>query len=279
MKQIIRYLYEYEDGVRIRNIGFIKMEKQMDKCNIHIHGKGVDFGPEKKLEVYVIFLKNGQCVGVPQGTLEEMAPVIDCVLKFDWEDMGGHEEFDRASGLVICNSAGRKYGAVWTDEPVNIENMQEHYEEEEEEKAPVHETLVEHVEKLVEKQEVEILEECEEEEEKEEVEEYIPPKITSYEKIQRQDISRLPRKEWKLANNSFLLHGFYTYHHLLLIEENGSRWLGVPGIYHEKEKAAARAFGFPQFHRITDSDVELTREEKNTYDDFGYWCRQVENLL
>ena len=41
----------------------------------------------------------------------------------------------------------------------------------------------------------------------------------------------------------------------------------MPGIYHEKEQAAARAFGFPQFHRVMDADLELSAEEKNTFDD------------
>ena len=49
MKQVIRYLYEYENGNRIRNVGFIKLEKRMDKCAIHIHGKNLDFGQKKKL--------------------------------------------------------------------------------------------------------------------------------------------------------------------------------------------------------------------------------------
>lgn len=293
MKQIIQYLYEYENGIRIRNIGFIKMEKKENQCLIQIHGKGVDFGPEKKLEVYVFYIENGACVGVLQGTMEETSPVISCILKFDKEDMGGEEQFDGVAGIVIQNSAGQKYAAVWTDTPVDVENMRigseeqipeesdaeevkteeadsrEERQEEVRQEEPVHETLVEHVERLVEKQEVLTLPE-------EEVDEYIQPKTRTYEKIQRKDISRLPRKEWKLANNSFLLHGFYNYHHLMFIEEEGNRWIGVPGIYHEKEMAAARAFGFPQFHRITDTDVSLSKEEKNTYDDFGYWCRRVE---
>ena len=47
MKQVIRYLYEYENGNRIRNVGFIKLEKRMDKCAIHIHGKNLDFGQKR----------------------------------------------------------------------------------------------------------------------------------------------------------------------------------------------------------------------------------------
>lgn len=107
------------------------------------------------------------------------------------------------------------------------------------------------------------------------VEEYVASSRTKYEKIQRQDLSRLPRKEWKLANNSFLLHGFSNYHHLLYIEEDGNIWIGVPGIYHEKEQMAAIAFGFGTFRRIIDVEIELEEEEKNTFEDFGYWCRQI----
>lgn len=297
MKQVIRYLYEYEDGKRVRNVGFIKAEKQMGQCTIHIHGKSLDFGQEKKLEVLVFYVRDGKCMGIPQGVMEDAAPVINYILKFDSEDVGGSELFEKIAGIILQNVSGKMYAAMWEEEDTDIrqlavtaeevqeprkeiveevrelqkdivEEVQEPQKESEEEAEkpvePVRESLIEHVEKLVEQQEL-----------KEEIEEYIPPKTRTYEKIQRQDLAKLPRTQWHLANNSFLLHGFYNYHHLLYIEEGENRWIGVPGIYHEKEQVAARAFGFPQFHRITDADVELSAEEKNTFDDFGYWCRQV----
>ena len=49
--------------------------------------------------------------------------------------------------------------------------------------------------------------------------------------IRPQDIGRLPRESWVYGNNSFLLHGYHNYNHLLLVEEDGHYWLGVPGIY------------------------------------------------
>lgn len=285
MKQVIRYLYEYEDGKRVRNVGFIKLEKQMGQCAIHIHGKSLDFGQEKKLEVLVFYTQEGACIGIPQGIIEDAAPVINYILKFNAEDVGGLEVFEKTAGIILQNISGKIYAAMWEEEDADIgklsvltEEVREHKKESTEEAEPVcqtgeesdetehkvRESLIEHVEKLVEQQEL-----------KEEIEEYIPPRTRTYEKIQRQDLARLPRAQWHLANNSFLLHGFYNYHHLLYIEEGENRWIGVPGIYHEKEQVAARAFGFPQFHRITDADVELSGEEKNTFDDFGYWCRQV----
>ena len=94
-------------------------------------------------------------------------------------------------------------------------------------------------------------------------------------KIQRGEISILPRCEWKLANNNFLLHGYYNYRHLVLIDEGNQLKLGVPGIYHEREARAAATFGFPEFIAEADENVTLEPQERNENQQFGYWCRQV----
>lgn len=189
MEQSIQYLYEYQDGKKVRNIGFMKIEKQMDKCTIQIHAK----------------------------------------------------QMDDIKGLVFERGNKERYTGCWEPELYEL---------------PAEEPETGAMQEM-------------------EVEEYISPRNVTYEKIQRQGLSRLPRKEWRLANNSFLLHGFYNYHHLLYIEDDGKIWIGVPGVYHEKEKLAANAFGFTDFRRITDVQIDLEENEKNTYDDFGYWCRQI----
>ena len=94
-------------------------------------------------------------------------------------------------------------------------------------------------------------------------------------KIQRGEISILPRCEWKLANNNFLLHGYYNYRHLVLIDEGNQLKLGVPGIYHEREARAAATFGFPEFIAEADVNVTLEPQERNENQQIGYWCRQV----
>ena len=94
-------------------------------------------------------------------------------------------------------------------------------------------------------------------------------------KIQRSDLAVLPRRFWFLANNSFLLHGYHNYNHLLLAEESGRLWLGVPGIYDPREARAADLFGFPQFTREYAAHLDLKSEECSDSADFGYWCRCV----
>ena len=212
MAQNTQYLYEYENGEPIRNLGFMKIDKQMDKVVLQIYGK----------------------------------------------------QLEEVTGIRLRKVDGSQYVATWQGEEVSIPT-----ESQKKEDIPIQQLEIA-------REESPVLTHVMEDEEAEEVEEYILPKFVRYEKIQRQDLSRLPRREWRIANNSFLLHGFYNYHHLLYIEENDKIWIGVPGIYHEKEQMAAKSFGFPEFRRMTEADLELSEEETNTYEDFGYWCRQVE---
>ena len=93
--------------------------------------------------------------------------------------------------------------------------------------------------------------------------------------IKPQDIGLLPREIWVYGNNSFLLHGYYNYRHLVLIDEGNQLKLGVPGIYHEREARAAATFGFPEFIAEADVNVTLEPQERNENQQFGYWCRQV----
>lgn len=84
------------------------------------------------------------------------------------------------------------------------------------------------------------------------------------------DINQLHANYHALQNNQFLMHGYYNYRHLIIWPKKDSEnefWLGVPGIYHEREKMAARMFGFEKF--------EGTKKEYRT-GDLGYYLITVE---
>ncbi|MCI8996993.1 MAG: hypothetical protein HFI30_15175 [Lachnospiraceae bacterium] len=91
-------------------------------------------------------------------------------------------------------------------------------------------------------------------------------------RIGPRDLQRLPRENWVLGNNSFLFHGYYQFRHLLLCrqEENGEPvfYLGVPGVYNERERMMAELFGFGEFRR--------SRNMGNRNGNFGYWFRKLE---
>ncbi|MBQ1172705.1 MAG: hypothetical protein IIX48_08950 [Lachnospiraceae bacterium] len=57
-------------------------------------------------------------------------------------------------------------------------------------------------------------------------------------------------------HNSFLLHGYYNYGHLVLDERNGESRLGVPGNYYEREQMVATMFGFPDFEPAGKEEIQ-----------------------
>ena len=90
--------------------------------------------------------------------------------------------------------------------------------------------------------------------------------------IKPQDIGLLPREIWTYGNNSFLLHGYYNYRHLILAKlldpQQPPRYLlGVPGHYFSNEKYMASMFGFPHF--------VLARKQPQGDGRFGYWYTDI----
>ena len=91
-------------------------------------------------------------------------------------------------------------------------------------------------------------------------------------RIMPEDIGLMARSNWEYGNNSFLMHGFYNYHYLLLgsmVYEDGARQyvLGVPGIYSGKDQYLAQIFGFRRFVPLRTCPFK-TRE-------FGYWIAKL----
>lgn len=50
-----------------------------------------------------------------------------------------------------------------------------------------------------------------------------------------------------LEHNSFLLHGYFNYKHLLIKKDGTMFRVGVPGNYYVREEMVASMFGFPNF--------------------------------
>lgn len=88
-----------------------------------------------------------------------------------------------------------------------------------------------------------------------------------YVKLEPKDFLILSSKYQHLVNNSFLLHGFYNYRHVILGKEGEAYYLGVPGVFYEREKMVAMMFGFEAF--------ECASGEPKA-GEFGYYLRRVE---
>ncbi|MBQ6806198.1 MAG: hypothetical protein IJO97_02055 [Lachnospiraceae bacterium] len=88
----------------------------------------------------------------------------------------------------------------------------------------------------------------------------------TYIKLEPKDFIVLCSNYQHLVNNSFLLHGFYNYRYLILGKEKDF-YIGVPGVFYEREKMVALMFGFEAF----ECEGGVAEEGK-----FGYYLRKVE---
>ncbi len=87
-----------------------------------------------------------------------------------------------------------------------------------------------------------------------------------YISLEPRDFVIMSEEYQHLAHNSFLLHGFYNYRHIILGAEEDGFYLGVPGVFYEREKMVAMMFGFEAF------ECEGGKAENGK---FGYYLKKI----
>lgn len=85
-------------------------------------------------------------------------------------------------------------------------------------------------------------------------------------------LKQLPIEDDAVVNNSFLVHGYYNFKHILFgkvceNDNNTQYFIGVPGMYCNRERFMASMFGFCNFKKSHRSDYS------NPY--FGYWYQEI----
>ena len=290
------YLYEYENSKRTRNVGFIKTSRHYRSCILQIHARGIPVGNGASMELRAFFR------GEDDVLLSEQIAVLNCFghnistrLSVSESRFPEGRPLAQIDGFLIklpgnapslfwmasdlfFDADIRKLKTISTmqnEKPVDSSAVQN--------KKPAGSSAVQN-EKPADSSAVQ----SEKPAGSSDMQNSHPAETAAAEtdisastnarKIQRSEMSQLPRKFWPLANNSFLLHGYHNYGHLLLIEEDSRLWLGVPGTYAPQEARAADLFGFPRFTRSYAGLPELTAEERADDEDFGHWCRCVGNV-
>ena len=125
MRRFIRYLYEYEQEKKMRNVGFVKVEQDVDQCVIHVHGKGFRMEENAQgLRAYLFWNTEDKCIGIPQGVTEVPGPAVNWQLCYTPEDVGKKENYNLVNGIILKDVNGHWYAAVWNDDVVNVCRME-----------------------------------------------------------------------------------------------------------------------------------------------------------
>lgn len=296
----IRYLDYMENGVRIKGAGFIKLERQNNQCSISLQVSGL-YRKDCFTRPFLLLGEQGEqelCkIKFADGGIKLYLDRLDC------DNLDGQGlKYEQLNGFRIPVSEGKEILCLLGEprqKPVNGPVVQ-----------PVSEVFVSEMKQqevsefiplsdIVPKVEISRLEEsqplsdeavCETEASQEPTAAVDSIKDDKWEQLwaiyphkcpfsdDREylavgpgDFVVLSEKNYKLVNNSFLLHGYYNHHHLILtrIRERNRMcyYIGVPGNFFEREKRTAIMFGFKSFECATEPAQE---------GDFGYYMMPVE---
>jgi len=236
LKRFITYLYQYEQGEKTINVGFIRVDIRDSQANMEVCVRNLSRFYEIG-KIYALVNSHG-LLGIELGEMKILNGQGNTRIIVDAEDI-------RESGYAIDDVLGigidfenKGYAAsCWKDEYSDVIGKGE---------ISIRPWIPPQLKKL----EPEVVEN-----------EPLPASITSYRKIELNQIHNLSSKNWYLCNNSFLIHGFWNYGYLVLkkeVEENKEKVsLGIPGIFEKPEMVMAVLFGFPDFEALPEEIKEI----------------------
>lgn len=270
----IYYLYQYKNNTRVRNTGFLKFARRPQTCSLQIQARMLPVNSQDTVLLSYLFTNGKNMYSTKITTLACGTHTLSSQLTIPDSHFTDIQSLDQLLGFLIELPDGTLLAAANPDVTLDTRTITDSELIEEPEESTAADSPADSVTPNSDPPATNKPEPTPELSASEYIPQITSP-IKNIRKIQRNDLSILPRKCWNLANNSFLLHGYHNYHHLLLVEENGHYWVGVPGVYDIREARAAEIFGFPQFTESYNKELDLSDDECTPDAKFGYWCHYI----
>ena len=317
MKRFVTYMYEYERGKRGRNIGFVRTDIREDGCRMELQIRGLDRF-KGKCPVYLT-VNDSQLLGIPVAEILLSQGMGSCRIFCKKNKLSTTDyHISQVQTLTVCcgngkfltgclsgtpapgilNGEFRFYGTDSLEEPdtpparnnpgtYNPEPNQNHPKSVEPVVPPDNSNPLDPLTTADQAKSLKSAATAVNSTFAQTTE--IPsgrksagfsPTSVTYKKIEIIDIRKLPKQNWNLCGNSFLIHGFFNYHYLILktVEdpEKKQQFLGVPGIYEQPERMMALIFGFPEFEPEPSEEPGCKTSNSGDHTGtFGYWMCEL----
>ena len=338
MKRFVTYLYEYDRTIRGRNVGFIRNDIRNDCCRMEIHIRGLERIKEKA-PIFII-VRDSECIGIPAGEVVISQGVGNACLELRGNRIGKTDySVNNIQAVIVRYNGGKMLMGCYVQHPAG-DLLSGTFTKWEAQATPASPTPDPDAARSVDINSSDLYPNSQSDLGTEndsadlypknpnnlgtennsgdlypyannsqgteaKAEEICPTSEEAaqspiYKRIAITDIRSLPSRNWHLCNNSFLVHGFFCYHYLILktinAPDGAKMYLGVPGIYASQERMMALLFGFNDFEIATDnmmgksdtSDIKYSSAAQNdsgdktnsdsqpSAGDFGYWLCPLE---
>ena len=125
-RRFIAYVYDYENGKKGSNCGFIKVEVKDQQCSVEVHLHCPGLPEDVECRIYGFTQKDGLINGVLLDTCETEKEIIECMIVTDAMDMNASGiSMGKMGGMIITTDTGGFFGTEWDDQPIRPENFRE----------------------------------------------------------------------------------------------------------------------------------------------------------
>ena len=125
-RRFIAYVYDYENGKKGSNCGFIKVEVKDQQCSVEVHLHCPGLPEDVECRVYGFTRKDGLINGVLLDTCETEKEIVECLIMTDAMDMNASGvSMGKMGGMIITTDTGGFFGTEWDDLPIRPENFRE----------------------------------------------------------------------------------------------------------------------------------------------------------
>lgn len=280
-RRFFSYIYVYEQNQKTSNAGFAKIEMRGSTTTIELHLRSASFS-DPFVSFYLFVRNEDSIIGFPLGDVPLSGKTADWRFTLNTKRLGESDyDISDVSGILLTSKDKICFVSQWDEIPINWENFQIYESKKTESTDPIDTPSLE--EKVIQSAELSL------------PQIQVPITIASWEEIWKdllssqtvtqpflnpnitciriglKDLRMLPSANWHLCSNSFLLHAFLTYRHLVIGEIPFAKehrfFIGIPGTHDRQEHVLAAMFGFADFLPVKDS--------KNSEHPFGYWCTSM----
>ncbi|MGN0466400.1 MAG: DUF6128 domain-containing protein [Lachnospiraceae bacterium] len=123
-RRIVSYLYQYKNGKRGENVGFVRVQKAQDRLKIVLNIKDKKQIEDLMLRVYFYIHKNGKLYGIfvdnivlREGSCEYKRAFLEREIFKNGEDI------DDMHGMLLYYSREMSYGTEWDDKKIEVEQF------------------------------------------------------------------------------------------------------------------------------------------------------------
>lgn len=125
-QRFIAYVYEYRNGKKANNCGFLKVEIQDHACTVEIHLRVKGMMSKENCKIYGFQRKDGLLDSILMGNCETRLDGMECTVKADARNVGeSGVAFGKLGGMILLTESGGFFGTEWDDQPIRPGNFKE----------------------------------------------------------------------------------------------------------------------------------------------------------